>query len=306
MIDIIKQTPIEYSAQSRDYQVLARLYTAIFNISKMYTDNLSIWNNNIDNRLTTLRAKTLNFNAKHSWPEDDLEAVTSCFKYLIRSKGVLNTIEYCINILMKIQGIYGENLDNQITLNNYIITIRVPGELLTLGILEDLLKYLLPIGYIFNIVKYKAMNLSNLLRTEIAYGDNPLSYNQVPYSEKMYIGTSDQEDQTNIDTRWIDFKKSSKYWLGLNNDDYVPEDQFTEGLESAVLRRSIDKEEPGPHPNPELINISKDDGSETKISIGIPKDAESNTKFITNTFVYTHKDVEEGGEIKYHEEWEEE
>jgi hypothetical protein len=42
MIDIIKQTPEEYSLQSRDYQVLARLYTAVFNYSKMYIDNLSI------------------------------------------------------------------------------------------------------------------------------------------------------------------------------------------------------------------------------------------------------------------------
>ena len=39
MIDTIKMTPAEYSAQSRDYQVIARLYTALFNLSKMYIDN---------------------------------------------------------------------------------------------------------------------------------------------------------------------------------------------------------------------------------------------------------------------------
>ena len=66
MIDVIKQTPREYSAQSRDYQVLARLYSALFNVSKMYIDNLSVWNNDIDNRLATLRAKTLNFDARFS------------------------------------------------------------------------------------------------------------------------------------------------------------------------------------------------------------------------------------------------
>ena len=50
MIDIIRQTPHEYSAQSRDYQVLARLYTALYNYVKMYIDNLSIWDTNIDNK----------------------------------------------------------------------------------------------------------------------------------------------------------------------------------------------------------------------------------------------------------------
>ena len=42
MIDIIKQTPAEYSEQSRDYQVIARLYTALFNYSKMYIDDLNV------------------------------------------------------------------------------------------------------------------------------------------------------------------------------------------------------------------------------------------------------------------------
>ena len=66
MIDVIKQTPIEYSKQSRDYQTISRLYTAIYNISKMYIDDMSIWNGDIDNKLTTLRSKTLNFIPKHS------------------------------------------------------------------------------------------------------------------------------------------------------------------------------------------------------------------------------------------------
>jgi len=65
MIDVIKQTPSEYSKQSRDYQVLARLYTALYNLSKMYTDNMSVWSLNIDNKLSVLRSKTLNFDPKH-------------------------------------------------------------------------------------------------------------------------------------------------------------------------------------------------------------------------------------------------
>lgn len=42
MIDVVKQTPAEYSKQSRDYQVLARLYTALYNMNKMYIDNMQV------------------------------------------------------------------------------------------------------------------------------------------------------------------------------------------------------------------------------------------------------------------------
>ncbi|MBQ3422375.1 MAG: hypothetical protein IJH34_12075 [Romboutsia sp.] len=66
MINVIKQTPIEYSKQSRDYQVIARLYTALYNFNLMYIDDMNVWNSNIDNKLTMLRAKTLNFHPKHA------------------------------------------------------------------------------------------------------------------------------------------------------------------------------------------------------------------------------------------------
>lgn len=65
MIDVVKMTPKEYSDKSRDYQVLARLYTALFNISKMYADDLEVWNPDIDNKLITLRSRTINFVNRH-------------------------------------------------------------------------------------------------------------------------------------------------------------------------------------------------------------------------------------------------
>ena len=87
MIDVIKQTPKIYSEMSRDYQIISRLQSALYNVSKMYIDNMSIWNPDIDDKLAYLRAKTLNFDPKHSWSLKDLESITSCFKYLVKRKG---------------------------------------------------------------------------------------------------------------------------------------------------------------------------------------------------------------------------
>ena len=166
MIDIIKQTPRKYSAFSRDYQVLARLYTALFNYTKMYIDNMQIWNSNIDNNLAELRSRTLNFEPKYSWNLDNLEAITTCFKYLIRNKGTIRTLKYCIDILMRIEGLISNNLDSAITVENYNVTIRIPKNLLTLGIIEDLARYLLPAGLTYDIVEYEEVS-SDKIFTDI-------------------------------------------------------------------------------------------------------------------------------------------
>ena len=102
MIDVIAQTPIEYSKQSRDYQVIARLYTALYNFNKMYIDDMTVWDANIDNKLSHLRAKTLNFHPKHAWDYDALDAAVSCLKWWIRHKGTRKAIEEVIEILIRI------------------------------------------------------------------------------------------------------------------------------------------------------------------------------------------------------------
>jgi len=167
MIDIIKQTPREYSSQSRDYQVLARLYTILYNYSKMYIDNMQIWNSNIDNKLTDLRSRTVNFDPKHSWDLDDLESIVSCFKYIMRNKGTSFALTYCVDILMRTEGIVVEDLDTVVSIDdNFNVTIRIPENLLTLGIIEDLVRYLLPAGLTYDILEYRSIS-TDLLHTDI-------------------------------------------------------------------------------------------------------------------------------------------
>ena len=209
MIDVINQTPKAYSEQSRDYQVLARLYSALFNLSKMYIDNMSIWNTNIDNKLTTLRAKTLNFEVDHAWDLNDLEAVVTCFKYLMRNKGTIKALEYCVNILMKVENMEGEDIDEVVAINNYNVTIRVPENLFTLGILEDLIKYLLPGGLTFDIVRYKSYSLRDVVKTDIYYQDGDIVHTDVDYTDKMYISdskTPNEMTDTFVYTGEEDFK----------------------------------------------------------------------------------------------------
>ena len=160
MIDVVKQTPLEYSKQSRDYQILARLYSAIFNLSKMYIDDMSVWEKDIDNKLSILRARTLNFKTTHTWDQDELEEITYCFKYLMRNKGTKLALEACINIIMKINHIDVNPDSNLVSIDGHEITINIEGGTTNLGVIEDLLKYLLPAGVTYRVNTYKTYSVS--------------------------------------------------------------------------------------------------------------------------------------------------
>lgn len=157
MIDVIAQTPIEYSRQSRDYQVIARLYTALYNLSKMYIDDMDIWNANIDNKLSYLRGKTLNFHPKHAWDYDALDAATSCLKYLVRHKGTKPAIQECVRILERVNQL--KDIPNgpivEVDYDTYTIIIKIPKQLASMGVVEDLLRLIIPIGMGYRIVEFE-------------------------------------------------------------------------------------------------------------------------------------------------------
>lgn len=195
MIDIIKQTPIEYSNQSRDYQIIARLYTALFNYNKAYIDNLNIWDSNIDNKLVYLRAKTLNLDTKHSWDLDELEAVTSCFKFLMRNKGTVSSIKYCINILLRSLGLSTALEDSNIIIDSdtKLITVKADVSSLTSGVIEDLLKYLLPAGWNYRIIQYTTYSGSGVNLTELKYAEDKVKAIELKNSFRMTIGNDDEK-----------------------------------------------------------------------------------------------------------------
>lgn len=203
MIDVVKKTPREYSEQSRDFQVLARLYTALFNISKMYADDLKEWVPDIDNKLTTLRSRTVNFVNRHEWDLNDLEAITSCFKYLMRRKGTEEALEACINILMKARGIEtGIDVDSVVIDRYGCINIWVAHDNILMGIMEDLIRYLIPTGLTYRIYNYdlEVINAAKGIITDIFYrqdsfvrdaaGNRPTSISQMsyPFNQAMSLG----------------------------------------------------------------------------------------------------------------------
>lgn len=204
MIDIIKQTPAEYSNQSRDYQIIARLYTMLFNYSKLYIDDTNIWDSSIDNKLINLRAKTLNFDARHTWDFDDLEAVTSCFKYLVRKKGTSVCFRYCINILLRSLGMTSALNEQNITIDtdSKMVIVRADVTALASGIIEDLIAYLLPAGWTYRVIKYVSYSAGNLVATQMNYAGDKVTTKKFDTSYKQFIGNDTNKKRFTTHT-WV-------------------------------------------------------------------------------------------------------
>ena len=175
-IDLVKQTPPIYSTESRDYQLLCRLYTALYNASRMYIDSVDYTTGlkNVD--LAHLEASNVNFDPKHAWENSALKSTISCFKYLVKHKGTKEAIEYCLLVLLRAYNIY-LNVDEETGVtsgrpkivdsktkqeitgfgtgpycSNDII-IQIPKALSTLGVVRDLFDYLIPVGVNYRIIE---------------------------------------------------------------------------------------------------------------------------------------------------------
>lgn len=184
MIDFIKQTPDIYSS-SRDFQVLARLYTILFNSCRAYIDGLdNLTGNHLDN-LSELEVRNRNFIPKRAWDNETLAAASECFNYIMRAKGTKTAIEQCIYLLLRMNNLSADNMvittkeifdycynnldwsnftSDRYTSSNYYYII-IPKSLSTVGVIQDLLDYVLPIGVSYRVIEFT--NVQNVFKTKL-------------------------------------------------------------------------------------------------------------------------------------------
>ena len=151
-ISTVKLTPSIYSKESRDYQLISRIYDSVFNYSKMGADgviNVPL-SKNFDDRFLDLLAKTLGFESKHDYNTNNLVALVNSFKKIMKNKGTIKAIEDTISMLLKSQNI-NKRFILETETKPYTIKIYVPEELQDIVLLEDVLSYILPVGFVYEI-----------------------------------------------------------------------------------------------------------------------------------------------------------
>ena len=170
-------TPSIYYKESRDFQLFGRLYDIVFNYVKTNVDLMENFpiNAHTDSKLIELLARTLGFNNKLNYRNDDLNAICNVFISLMRDKGSLRSIKSLVRTILNVSDINKNHLVSMNTASKYpLIEIHVPDVVSNseIKLLEDVLEYILPIGVCYDIKTTKvsevdrgALNLSDVLRS---------------------------------------------------------------------------------------------------------------------------------------------
>lgn len=168
MIRTEKLIPQVYYDESRDFQVLGRLFDAIANYDKMNIDlMMSPETKESPSQTVKLLATFVGFATKHNYDNSNLVSVCRSFGSLLREKGSMSAITDAVNILLNSQGIklnYGTvvSVDRDLAGRSlHAVNIYIPTQLKDVNLLEDLFEYILPAGWVYRIVTVENTSIDN-------------------------------------------------------------------------------------------------------------------------------------------------
>lgn len=156
MIKFQNLTPEVYYKESRDFQLLGRLFDLVLNAVKTDADllyNLPL-STNSDEKLLELLAFTLGFKPKHQYNARNLKAVCSVFSEILKHKGSIKAVKIACEALFNSMDI-SQQLDYDFTKgkDNTELNLYIAQDFEDITLLNDLLSYILPAGMSCNIIR---------------------------------------------------------------------------------------------------------------------------------------------------------
>ena len=191
MIKVQDNVPSVYYNNSRDFQLLGRTLEVILNYIKMNVDimegNYRI--SNLNQVLTPYLLKTLGFESERVYTNIDLLLLARAFKHIMYKKGTKQALVDIVNLVLRSLHIEEDyevivptidtnnirpQMDDNMLSELYTIVIMLPSSLQDTKLIEDLLDYILPTGFVYKFItlqdrqKYKT-KLTSTIKTPIRY-----------------------------------------------------------------------------------------------------------------------------------------
>lgn len=155
MIKVHDLTPAVYYNESRDFQLLGRLYDVVINSVKTNADLLYSlpYSNNSPEEITDLLALTLGLQSKHNYNLRQLEAICSIFSYILRNKGTDTAILMACRAILRAEGLNSKVYLEHDPDDYFSLTIYITKQLVDISLLRDILNYIIPAGMSCNLIQ---------------------------------------------------------------------------------------------------------------------------------------------------------
>ena len=150
---IQENTPEVYTNTSRDFQLIGRLYDCIINGIKFDTDSILdiIDTTSIDSKLLKLLQTKIGFFTSKEVTDDDLRYVLKAFPIIVKNKGSLKGIKQAVSVFLKLKHIKAKvsvDVFNKYGTHPYVVQINLNVPYTDTILLDEILKYVLPTGYV--------------------------------------------------------------------------------------------------------------------------------------------------------------
>lgn len=167
MIKVQNQVPSVYPNISRDFQYISWLFNIVLNSVKHNVDDMYELPKSKDQKLTELLALTLGFKIRRNYDQAQLAAIVNALPVLLRYKGTEKALQIAGESLIKASGTTGQFKIN--VLDNGVLEIIIPKDILDITLFIDLLPYIAPAGMTCKISRKNEVHGTYI--TEVTYED---------------------------------------------------------------------------------------------------------------------------------------
>ena len=188
MFRLQDNVPDIYINESRDFQLICRLYDLIINGVMFDINSIPNINNplKVNDRLLKLYCTKVGFFTNKEIIDSVLRYIIASFNYATKYKGTRKGIEHVVCTILKLEGSFDRPtiiIDNEL----YNIQILTPITIYNKIALQEYLKYILPAGYTYTVenVEIFATRLTQLnIKNEVVYQNIPVVKLSQIYGEK--------------------------------------------------------------------------------------------------------------------------
>lgn len=169
IIRLQDKTPNVYTWESRDFQLISRLYDCVVNSVKYDIDSMLgvLDAAKCRSNILQLVQTKLGFFTHRDVEDDTLRCILQAFPLMVRAKGSLRAIQQAINTFLKAYGVTTEinvwyvneaEVVYNTQVDDHTVIIGLNKALTNLYVLEEIFRYILPTGFGFYLYFYNTID----------------------------------------------------------------------------------------------------------------------------------------------------
>lgn len=162
MFRLQDNVPSYYIEKSRDFQLFLRLYDFVNNSTRFSIESIEtiLDPDRCNDRLLTLLCTRVGFFPRNQYNTKALRAVLSCFSKAMKYKGSIKGISIIVAAILKSEENY-DDFEVILDKTKYIAGIYTQHPIKNELLLQDVLNYILPVGFILELNLFTQNNEGN-------------------------------------------------------------------------------------------------------------------------------------------------